>query len=508
MSGGFVTESPHGLTSDLTELALEASRAGTWRWNMADGTVTWDTRLEALHGLEPGTFQGTFEHWVELLHPDEVEQILHSVRAALDAPGEYDLLHRTTWADGSIHWVECRGRVTTDATGAPTGTIGVAFDVTERKAAEEELRVQREESTSIARRLQESLLGPPVLLPGAGHAARYVPAAHGLNVGGDWYNAQRLPDGRLAVAVGDVVGNGLESATVMGQLRSALSAAALAAPDAATAVRTLDAFAQSVPGAACATAVLAFIDIENGSVEFSRAGHLPPVLVSPAGRTEVLEGAGGPPLAAVAGVSRSNYVASFPEGSLLILYSDGLVERRGEVLDTGIDRLLESVQRHWDLPLEMLCDRLLDEMFDDSTQSDDVALVVARTPATSSRIFLRKVPSRVGELRAVRSALGDWLSAVGVTNGRAEAFQTAVGEACANAIEHANPNGNGLFRIEATRRPNTLIACVTDTGTWRPERNEPLRGYGLQVVRALMDDVEIVRRNSGTSVIMQVALER
>jgi PAS domain S-box-containing protein len=471
---------------------------------MADGTVTWDARLEALHGLESGAFQGTFEHWVELLHPDEVEDILRSVRAALDDPGEYDLLHRTTWADGSVHWVECRGRVTTDATGAPTGTIGVAFDVTERKAAEDELRIQREESTSIARRLQESLLGPPVLLPGAGHAARYVPAAEGLNVGGDWYNAQRLPDGRLAIAVGDVVGNGLESATVMGQLRSALSAAALAAPDAATAVCTLDAFAQTVPGADCATAVLALIDIANRRVEFSRAGHLPPIRVLPDGRAEILDGGGGPPLAAVTDVTRNNYVAEFPEGSLLILYSDGLVERRWESVDAGINRLLTSVQRHWDLPLEMLCDRLLAEMFGDSTQTDDVALVVARTPITSARLFLRKVPSRVEELRQVRSALAEWLAKAGVTDDVADAFQVAVGEACANAIEHANREGKGLFRIEVTRRPDTLIACVTDTGTWRPERNEPLRGRGLQVVRALMDDVDIVRRKSGTSVIMRL----
>ena len=97
-----MAEARPGLTADLTELALEASRAGTWRWHMADGSVTWDARLEVLHGLEPGDFRGTFEHWIELLQPEEDEQILHSVRVALDAPGEYDLLQRTTWADGSI----------------------------------------------------------------------------------------------------------------------------------------------------------------------------------------------------------------------------------------------------------------------------------------------------------------------------------------------------------------------------------------------------------------------
>src|SRR4051794_25275169 len=103
-----MNESPSSLTSDVANLALEASRAGTWRWDMTSATVEWDARLEALHGLLPGEFLGTFEHWVELLHPEEVDDILASVRHALDSPGEYDLLHRTTWRDGSVHWIECR----------------------------------------------------------------------------------------------------------------------------------------------------------------------------------------------------------------------------------------------------------------------------------------------------------------------------------------------------------------------------------------------------------------
>jgi PAS domain S-box-containing protein len=489
---------------DVAQLALDASRAGTWHWDMATSTVTWDARLEELHGLAPGTFRSTFEHWVELLHPDEVDGVLSDVQNALANPGEYDLLHRATWPDGTVHWIECRGRVTVDDAGTPTGTIGVAFDVTSRKQAEDELRVAREASMTLARRLQASLLGPPVLLPGAGHAARYVPAAHGLNVGGDWYNAQRLPDGRLALAVGDVVGSGLESATIMGQLRSALSAAALGAASAAEGIATLDAFASSVPGAECATAVLALVNVERRTLEYARAGHPPPILVSPSGDVQVLDRGTGMPLGVHPDVSpRQLGEVEFEDGALLVLYSDGLIERRGESIEIGLTRLQASVQRHWQQPLEIICDRLLADMFEDAPQADDVALLVFRTPVSSDRLFLRKVPSEAAALRRVRLALQEWLDLSRVDAKNAAMVQVAIGEACTNAIEHAYADRPGLFRVEASWTDDGLVCCVSDTGRWREQTVNPTRGHGLQIVAALMDEVQVLQHSSGTSVVMR-----
>ena len=250
--------------SDRRDLAFEAGRAGTWHWDIASGTIVWDDRLEAMYGLGAGGFQRTFGDWIDLLHPDDVEAFVADVQVALAAPKDYDSVHRAIWPDGSTHWIECRGRVTVSDAGIATGTIGVAFDVTDRKRVEDDLRASREQLASVARTLQESLLGPPLLVEGAGHAARYLPAAARLDVGGDWYNAQRLVDGRIAIAVGDVVGNGLEAATVMGQLRSALSACAYRAGTAADVIETLDLFAESVPGAQAATTVLALVDLTRG----------------------------------------------------------------------------------------------------------------------------------------------------------------------------------------------------------------------------------------------------
>jgi PAS domain S-box-containing protein len=441
---------------------LDASRAGSWRWELESGEVTWNDRLEVLHGLAPGEFRGCFEHWVELLHPDEVEGILADVQAALAARGAYDLLYRTRFADGSVHWVECRGRVTVDDEGNPTGTIGIAFDVTERKVAEDELRASREEISTIARRLQESLLGPPVLVEGAGHAARYLPAARSLDVGGDWYSAQHRPDGTIIVAVGDVVGKGIDAATVMGQLRSALSAAALRADTAAEAIDTLDAFADSVPGAGAATAVLAMVDLEARTIEYSRAGHTPPMLVLPDGSVELLDGGQGPPLALGLATSWGNAATSFPDGAMLVLYSDGLVERRGESLDVGFERLAQSLQRHWTQPLERLCDRVLDDLFRDAPPRDDVALLLLRSPVVSDRMFLRKVRAVPSAPGAVCAELRRWFEQIGMQAPIADELEQVVLGHCLAATERAADTRAGLFRVEAAIVGAEVVCCVTD----------------------------------------------
>jgi PAS domain S-box-containing protein len=489
--------------SDHRDLAFEAGRAGTWHWDAASGTVLWDDRLEAMYGLAPGGFQRTFDDWVDLVHPDDVEAFVADVQTAIAAPKDYESVHRAIWPDGTIHWIECRGRVTVADDGVPTGTVGLAFDITDRKRVEDDLRASREQLASVARTLQESLLGPPVLVEGAGHAARYLPAAARLDVGGDWYNAQRLVDGRIAVAVGDVVGSGLEAATVMGQLRSALSACAYRAGTAADVIETLDLFAESVPGAQAATAVFALVDLAHDKVEYSRAGHPPPLLVSPEGCVEVLDGGSGWPLAVHRRrAGRPAATAPFPPGSLLVLYSDGLVERRGESIDVGLQRLQRSIEQHWREPLEVFCDSVIADLFIDATQQDDIALTVLRSPVLSDVIFLRKVRADASALRDVRIELGRWLARIGMSEEDAEAMQHAVGEACTNAIMHAYEDASNLFRVEAALIDGEIVCCVADTGTWR-EHSEFRQGYGLPIIQELMDDMQVVQRSSGTTVVMR-----
>ena len=169
-------------------LALEAANLGTWTWDMAAGTTAWDVRLEEMHGLPPGGFGGTFEDWLASLYPDDRADCLARVERALADPGPYMLLHRTTWPDGSIHYIECRGRVLTDERGIPTGTTGVAIDVTDRehhKAATSEALAREHELVEV---FQQALL--PTSLPEVPNTkvvARYMAAQSDAGVGGDWY---------------------------------------------------------------------------------------------------------------------------------------------------------------------------------------------------------------------------------------------------------------------------------------------------------------------------------
>src|SRR5581483_9650006 len=118
-------------------LALDAGRLGTWRWEMASGTVEWDERLEAMFGFEPGQFDGTYESYVARLHPSERAEIQARVRQAVDDKVPYDLEHRIVWPDGTVRWIQGRGDVTTDASGTVTGTIGCVADITDRKRLED-----------------------------------------------------------------------------------------------------------------------------------------------------------------------------------------------------------------------------------------------------------------------------------------------------------------------------------------------------------------------------------
>src|SRR3954454_2931327 len=131
-----MTPSPGSVAEQRLALAIDAARLGCWTWDMESGTTRWAERLEEMHGLPPGGFGGTFEDWVAALHAEDRLQCIERVEAALANPGPYILHHRTTWPDGSLHYIECRGTVLVDENGQPTGTTGVAIDVTAREERE------------------------------------------------------------------------------------------------------------------------------------------------------------------------------------------------------------------------------------------------------------------------------------------------------------------------------------------------------------------------------------
>ncbi|MFJ8082921.1 PP2C family protein-serine/threonine phosphatase [Streptomyces sp. NPDC096205] len=243
----------------------------------------------------------------------------------------------------------------------------------------EELRQAHARERRVAVALQEAMLHTPDLAQHPDVAVRYLPAVGALNVCGDWYDVVDLPAGRFTVAVGDVVGHGLTAATVMGMLRSALSAATRTVPGPAQALEALGLYARSIEGALAATSVQVLVDCHSKLLIYSSAGHPPPVLLHPDGTCEMLDQATDPPLGArPEHVPRPQATSTYAPGDTLILYTDGLIERRGEDIDAGLSRLTSTLATCTEFSAEHLADALLARLGLASGAIDDIAMVVVR----------------------------------------------------------------------------------------------------------------------------------
>lgn len=249
----------------------------------------------------------------------------------------------------------------------------------ELQRVNEELRAAHAREREIAVTLQEAMLHSPDLARHKDVAVRYLPAIGSLNVCGDWYDTVDLTEGRFSVAVGDVVGHGLEAATVMGMLRSALSAASRAVAGPAQALEVLGMYARSVEGALATTAVTVLVDSPSNLLVYSSAGHPPPVLLHTDDTWELLEKATDPPLGArPEHVPRPQAGAAYRRGDTLVLYTDGLIERRGEDIDVSLARLGEAMGGLTGLGPGQFADALLARLGVAEGGRDDIALVVVR----------------------------------------------------------------------------------------------------------------------------------
>ncbi|MFJ5531896.1 PP2C family protein-serine/threonine phosphatase [Streptomyces sp. NPDC093261] len=251
-----------------------------------------------------------------------------------------------------------------------------------------------EHSRDIAETLQRALLTDLPTTPGLRLAARYLPATHGLNVGGDWYDAFRQPDGSLIAVVGDVTGHGLHAAVMMSQLRTALRAYAVDGGTPGQLLTRLHLFLHHLQPDLYATAVIARFRPGEPFLTWAAAGHPPPVLRTPEGRVHTLDDKPGAMLGIPLRQAIEDHTVPLPAGSTLALYTDGLVERRAQGIDPGIQRLTEALSA-LALPdlagdLEGAADRVLDPMLRDSEGDDDVCLLLCHfdsgqgTPAVAS----------------------------------------------------------------------------------------------------------------------------
>ena len=357
-----------------------------------------------------------------------------------------------------------------------------------------------ERERGVVETLQRSLI-PEQLprLPGLEMAARYQPGGRRADVGGDWYDAIALEGGQVGLAMGDVVGHGLEAASLMGQLRNALRAYALEEHPPGLVVEKLDSLVQSFEQGRMATLLYLVVDDDLSCIRFASAGHLPPLLVGPDGESRYLEEEASVPLGVMPG-GYDEAVVEIEPGSTLVLYTDGLVEDRGVPIDDGLERLRQAVLNGPDDP-DALCDHVLEAMGRSGHAADDVALFVLRTVPVAVEQLTLELSTQPRALTGLRRTLGRWLEAAGASNEESQDIRMAAHEAACNSMEHAYGFEEATFKLDAHRANGQVSIIVRDTGGWREPR-ESDRGRGLELMRALMDDVELEAGDSGTTVRM------
>ncbi len=399
----------------------------------------------------------------------------------------------------------------------PTGILSLGFnqtrtfDETERsfiqaiayqcaQALERSRLYQREHDIAVS--LQRSFL-PAELpnIPGVQVTAHYIPAVERTLVGGDWYDCIELPDGCLVVVVGDVVGHGIEAATVMGQVRNSLRVLALQDERPGVVLSELNQLVLGLGQGAMATLVYMLLDPRNGATRYVSAGHPPAIVVDPDNRAAFLEGGRSPPLGVGPSFVSPEDEVRLKPGSALLLYTDGLVERRDRNIDAGLTELLRTIASGALESPEPL-PQLVADLVPTGSPEDDVALLVLRYEGVAADRLSFTVPAEPQALAKARHAVEGALKSSGVNRHELYEISLSLGEALTNVVEHAYPLGDGEIEIGVHRDEDVVEILVRDSGQWRNPSEAPDRGLGLILCQALMDSLDIDARPEGTTVRM------
>jgi serine phosphatase RsbU (regulator of sigma subunit)/anti-sigma regulatory factor (Ser/Thr protein kinase) len=363
-----------------------------------------------------------------------------------------------------------------------------------------------ESEQTIAETLQRSVL--PTSLPrveGVQLAARYLPGSAQLDVGGDWFDALLLPDGKLGLVVGDVVGKGVQAAATMAQLRNATRAFSVERLKPASLLARLNRLADEVLDTSFATLAYLWLDPESRQCRIASAGHPPPLVATPDGRVEFMESVRGLPLGTGIRARYRQQTIELPAGSVLLLYTDGLVERRGRSIDDGLDILRAAVA---DAPKDpdRLLEHILDNVVGSGERGDDIALLAARVLPVAPHPLELVLDSRFESMDLVRDAMRNWLEGVDLDRSEGEDVVLATWEACANAIEHAVEPRAPVVTVRATVQDGGFRVAVSDTGRWSQPSERDDRGLGLRLIASLVTSIEVDESEAGTTVTLEKAV--
>jgi sigma-B regulation protein RsbU (phosphoserine phosphatase) len=267
-----------------------------------------------------------------------------------------------------------------DAAGAPRAIRTTIFDATDRRRYEQELLRARDRERDIAGRLQRSLLdGELPVDPRLALGVTYLPSDQAAHVGGDWYDAFWTGPGTIAVVVGDVVGRGIEAAATMGQLRSAIRALASTGLGPGALLGALDGYARRHGVGQMATVAYAEVDLGAGTMALACAGHMPPVVCAPDRPPRfVLDGRSAPLDAYAEPTTRPQTEVVLPLGALVVVFTDGLIERVDRPLSEGLDAVVGALEARPDAPAQESADELTRALIADRRTTDDVCVVALR----------------------------------------------------------------------------------------------------------------------------------
>lgn len=372
-------------------------------------------------------------------------------------------------------------------------------------------RFEREHEVAVI--LQASLLPQiPTSIGTTELAGRYRPSTRNVSVGGDWFDVITLDNDRLLLVVGDVVGHGIHSAAAMGKLSTATKALAAFFPEPFELLQQLDKFAASDVDTRYASIALVLLDPTGAKISTSIAGHPAPLAWgTTSGIYEIVAGRG--PSLGVSGAQRTQHETLLHEPTTIVMYTDGLTERRSDHIDGRVEMLRASISRR-EHSMGGLADRILSSMLEPN-HSDDVALLVVNVNITPPA-FERPVKKDLSELRGFRQDLRTWLERIGSPDDPTSDMLIAIGEALTNAIEHGNQSNQSPLIFKAERVNNVCVFTVQDEGGSLVDPNSQVReqellpssyrGRGLVLMRRLMDHVTIDSENGTTMVTLTKAL--
>jgi len=490
----------------LLDQAQQLAHVGSWEFDVSTGVFTASDELARILGLTPAELS-TFDLPMILSrfvpaddHARVAEQIA-SGRSGGAIHYEGSLID----AHGVEHICEVRGALHHSDDGTPVRLQGSIQDVTERRrtertlAAAELARVSVRQEHRIAEELQRSLVPAHTFRSDNLQVATFYQAGErGTRVGGDWYDVIELGAGRSALIIGDVMGRGVRAAAVMGQLRSATRAFARLDLPPRDVLDFLDGTVRDLEGGQIVTCIYAVYDPADHKLEIANAGHPPPLLALPGEPTRRISGALGPPLGAGPSAYTSEQI-TLSAGATVVLYTDGLVERRGSDLDSGIDALGAAIDGAPHLVPD-LASSIVRTLRPDGAD-DDVALLVAQVPVvpTSWASVGFDLPPELGSVARARLIVEEALSGWSVPEGVAGDVVLLASELVTNAIVHGMPP----IELRLSRNPAQVILEVLDSADYRPRARQPTaddeHGRGLQIVELLADSWGTRRMPRGKS---------